>query len=165
MTDVELTGPARLPNPLTGEVLEVDLATNAGRAELRDWLGDLKRQIDATLADLDLELVAELDRDNVRSGTFGGWHVETEAALATVWDVPRLGLALEALVAAGKLTRGAAEAALEPQPPPAPKARARELAKLLGHVDPDVVDAVEACRHAEPRARRRVTVKRAASSP
>jgi hypothetical protein len=154
-----------LPNPLTGEVLVVDVSTPAGLAELRDWLGDLKRQIDATLADVDADLCAHLDRENARSAGYGQWHVETQPALETVWDVPALGLALEGLVAAGALTRAAAEAALERQPPPAPKPRARELGKLLGHSNPAVVDAIDACRRAQPRARRRVTVSRTANQP
>ena len=151
-----------LPNPLTGEVLIIDLATPAGLAQFRDWLGDLKRQIDATLVDVDAQITAGLDRDNVRSGRLGDWEVVTEAPLETVWDVAALTLALEALVTAGRLTRAAAAAALEQPKPPPPKPRARELAKLLGHADPDVVDAIDACRRAQPRKRRRVTVKRTA---
>lgn len=149
-----------LLDPLTGEVI----AISAGLDELaafRDRLGELKRTIDATLVDLDAEVTARLDLDNTRSARAGVWELVTEAPLTTVWDTPRLGLALEALVAAGKITRPAAEAALEAQPI-VYKPRARELAKLLAHADPDVVEAVEACRRAEPRYRRRVTVKRIA---
>jgi hypothetical protein len=154
-----------LMDPSTGEVLnlgtlELGRWTPDELAALRDRLGDVKRMIDAVLADVDSELTAELDRENTRTGRFGDWEVVTEAPLETVWDVPELGLVLEALVQAGKITRRAAEAALETQPPPAPKPRARELAKLLGHTDADVIAAVDACRRAEPRRRRRVTVKR-----
>jgi hypothetical protein len=131
-------------------------------AALRDRLGDAKRAIDAALVDVDAQLTAELDRANMRSGRFGDWDVETEAPLVTVWDKPRLGVVLEALWRAGKITRAAATAALEPQPVEY-KPRARELAKLLAHADADVIAAVDACRHAEQRHRRRVTVKRATS--
>ena len=165
MTDGAL--PAEPPpgfalDPITGEVLELGLRDSEHLAEFRDRLGELKRVIDATLVEVDSELTNRLDVDNRRSSRFGPWEVKTEAPLATVWDVGHLGLELEALVQAGKLSRAAANAALVPQPRPAPKPSAAELKKLLAHADPDVVDAVEACRHAEPRPRRRVTVKQTA---
>ena len=149
-------------HPLTGEVWELSLRDLDELAELRDRLGDLRRMIDATNVELDREMSARLDRDNVRSSKVGDWELKTEAPFETVWNVPELGLALEALVRADKITRKAAEAALVPQPPPPPKPATRELKKLLGHADPAVVEAVERCRHAETRERRRVTVKRTA---
>ena len=148
-------------DPVSGEVVELDAATER-LAEFRDWLGDVKRRIDEALVEVDREITARLDADNRRSDKVGAFKVETEAPYVAVWDIARLGVALEALVQAGKLTRSAAEAALEPQPPPPPKARAAELKKLLAHVDPEVVEAIERCRHAETRQRRRVTVTRTA---
>jgi hypothetical protein len=161
-------GPSALIDTRTGEVLNLDTLElahwqPAELAGLRDRLGEVKRMIDATLVDVDSELVAELDRANTRTGRFGDWEVETEAPLVTVWDKPRLGIALEALKAAGKITPAAAAAALEAQPVEF-KPRARELNKLLGHADAEVIAAVDACRHAEPRNRRRVTVRRATSA-
>src|SRR4051794_10755346 len=47
---------SRLPNPPTGEVVELDLSTNAGLAAFRDWLSELKRQIDSVLVDVDADL-------------------------------------------------------------------------------------------------------------
>jgi hypothetical protein len=164
-----MTAPANLPALVdtgTGEVLDLE-RLELGRwqpdelAALRDRLGETKRRIDAALAAVDVELVAELDRANARSGRFGNYSVEAEAPLTTVWDIPTLGVALEALVQAGRLTRAAAAAALEAQPVEY-KPRARELSKLLGHADPEIVAAVDACRHAEARRRRRVTVRPAA---
>lgn len=151
----------------SGEVLDLgtlDVARWAPDelAALRDRLADLERLIAAAKAEIDVELAAELDRANVGSGRFGDFEVSVPAAFETVWDISRLGVALEALVQAGKITRAAAAAALEAQPVEY-KPRAAKLKKLLGHPDPDVVDAIEACRRAEPRRRRYATVKRAAS--
>lgn len=157
MTDVPATRPAALLDPVTGELLELERP--AELAAFRDRLGDLKRMIDSTLSDVDELITARLDLENTRSGRYGDWDVVTEAPLETVWDVPRLGVALEALVQAGRITRNAAGAALEPVTTYKP--RAKELAKLLAHADAEVIAAVDACRHAEPRSRRRVTVKRA----
>ena len=151
-------------DPVTGEVWELSLRDLDELAEFRDRLGDLRRLIDATNAEIDAEVSARLDRDNVRSAKVGDWELKTEAPYVPTWDIPRLSLALEALVAADKITRKAAAAALVPQPPPPPKPAARELNKLLGHADADVVDAIEACRSAEPRTRRRVTVNRTAQA-
>ena len=149
-------------DPVSGEVVELGLRDSEHLAEFRDRLGELKRVIDATLVEVDSELTTRLDLDNRRSSRFGGFEVKTEAPLATVWDVGHLGLELEALVQAGKLSRAAAAAALKQPEPEPPKPVAAELKKLLAHADPDVVDAVEACRHAVPRQRRRVTVKQTA---
>jgi len=149
-------------DPVSGEVVELGVAETERLAEFRDFLGDCKRRIDEVLVEVDAEVTRRLDADNVRSSKAGGFEVKTEAPYVTTWDTARLGVALEALVVAGKLTRKAATAALVPQPPPPPKPNAAELKKLLAHVDAEVVEAIDACRSAETRQRRRVTVKRTA---
>ena len=128
-------------DPVNGEVIELGLRDAEHLAEFRDRLGELKRRIDATLVEVDRELTERLDHENTRSGKFGGWEVVTEAPLATVWDVPALSLALEALVAADRLSRPAAAAALEQPPPPG-----TETAGPRAH---------EAARARRPRGRRR----------
>ena len=164
MTD---SGPAPAPppghalDPVSGEAIELASYGLDELAQFRDRLGDLKRAIDSTLVAIDAEVSTRLDHENVRSAKAGDWELVTEAPLETVWNVHELGLALESLVAAGRIGKRAAAAALEAQPVEY-KARARELKKLLGHADPVVVETIDACRHAEPRQRRRVTVTRTA---
>lgn len=164
MSDEPAPPAVTLVDPVTAEVVDVSLRDTDELAEWRDRLGDYKRRIDELLVGLDAEITARLDHDNTRSGKFGDYEVKTEAPLETVWDIARLGIALEALVRGGCLTRKAAEAALVPQPPPPSKPSARELKKLLAHADPAVVEAIDACRHAQPRPRRRVTVNRTAQA-
>jgi hypothetical protein len=160
MSDPPALRPRSALHPVTGEVLDLEHAQPAELAAFRDALSDLKRLIDSTLVDVDAELARHLDPANARSSRFGDWTVEIDAPLETVWDAAELGLVLEALVQADRITRKAAEAALEPVVTHKP--RYRELKKLLEHADAEVRAAVELCRSTNPRRRRRVTVRRAA---
>lgn len=162
MSEAQGGTPATRPadaHPITGEILDLALRDLDELAALRDELGELKRVIDSTLAGVDLEVTARLDHENTRSARIGEWELTTEAPDEDVWDAGELGIVLEALVQAGRLSRRAAEAALEPVTTFKP--RARELAKLLRAPSEDVREAIALCRVTRPRARRRVTVRRA----
>jgi len=151
---------ALIVHPGTGEVL--DLAT-APTDQIADWrleLVEAKRSLDSLAEDLDLELGRRIDLEAVRTVHIAGYDLTIDAPTFAEYDLPRLGIALEALVEDGRISRAAAERAIKVEVKRS--AVQRELNRLLAHADPEVRDAVAATRSEVERTRRRVTVKRAA---
>jgi hypothetical protein len=150
--------PARALDPISGEVVELAERDTADLAAWRDRLLELKRVVDNAAVELDREMTKRLDMDNCRSVEVGDWRIETQSPVSVEWDAARLGIALEALVAQGRLTKAAALEALEKVVTWKPSAR--RLEQLRRHADSVVREAVEGCRTESVRERRRVTVKR-----
>lgn len=142
-------------HPATGEVIDLAEAPTDTIAEARHALTASRDAINDMTADIDQELSARLDTENLRSATVGDWTVTTTAPTRPRWDARLLAERLAVLVVAENLSQAAADAAVVP----APKVVAREAQKLLRHADPVVRAAVAECVADEPQ-RRRVTARR-----
>lgn len=153
--------PATLPDvavmPVTGEVLDLAGPTD----ELVDWrvrTVEIRRQLEALASDLDMELARRIDFESAgRTARVGDYQIEVQAPTTTEWDVPRLGIALEALVADARISPAVAEKAFRVTVTRAPAAA--HLKKLLGHADPEVRESIARCRETVERRRRRVDVR------
>ena len=97
-----------------------------------------------------------MDTENARTITAGQYTLKTTAPERTTWDPVSLGIMLEALVNENRISRAAANKAL--QQIVSYKPIAVELKKLAAHADPEVRNAIQTCRTVQPDRRRRVTV-------
>jgi hypothetical protein len=144
-----------VPHPFTGEAVDLDAPTETlGRYRLE--LVDLRHRLDEFAATIDEELVHRMDQENARTLQAGPYTLKTTAPETTRWDVPALGLILEALANENRISRRAVTSALEQVVTYKPVAT--ELRKLATHADPEVRNAIQACRTITPDRRRRVTV-------
>lgn len=148
---------AELVHPLYGDVLDVANEATDSLAGIRSQVVEDKRSLDQYAFHLDAELTGRLDAENTRSAEVGQWRIETKAPQVTKYPADALSAALDALIAAGKLSESVKDRCLVPQPP---KPDLREVNKLLRHADEDVRNAVAEVAVQEEQ-RRTVKVSRA----
>ena len=145
----------QLLHPITGEVLG-PAAPLSSLAHARWELIDLKRQIDAFTRDLDDEIARRADFEGTGTLHAGIYTLTVPKPTKTGWDEHELGIALEALVNDGRISRAKAQRALEKVVTYKPKPV--ELNQLLTHADPEVAQTIAACQH-DVEQNRRVSVK------
>lgn len=154
MTGTELAPP--LVNPMTGEVVPLDLETDLLARERRAAT-EMKTAINQYVAAVDEELTRRLDRMGRRSADVGGFSIETKAPTITEYPEEQLRGALEDLIDADLLDDAVLDEVLVPQPVTHKLNRTR-LNTLLKHPDERVREALAACA-VETEQRRSVTVK------
>lgn len=154
MTSTELVP---VVNPMTGEVVPLDLETDLLARERRAAT-DMKKSIDQYLSHIDDELTRRLDRMGRRSAVVGGYEIETKAPTTTDYPLDAVRAALEDLVDADLLDDEIVDEVLVPQPVTYKLNRTR-LNTLLKHADERVRKALEACAVEESVVRRSVSVK------
>lgn len=151
------TGPSVTVMPVTGEILDLRESPTDQLALWRLRALELERELNALKSDLDREVVRRMDYEGLKSAEIGGFVLEIPPAMITEWDVPRLGIALQALVTDGRISPAVAEKAFRVTVTRAPAAA--HLKKLLGHADPEVRESIERCRTTVENTKRRVAVR------
>jgi hypothetical protein len=158
MSDIELwvaTTHNTVTNPVTGDTLDLDTAEWSDLARIRAGIIELGHRMAELSTMLDSELARRLDLTNKRSITVDGFDLTVNAPFRDEWDVPLLMRKLTECVAAGLLTKDAAQRAVKTETTYKPVAR--ELSKLLKHDNPAVRDRIAEAVTAAP-TKRRVTV-------
>lgn len=147
----------RFFDDVTGEEIHLPDAPTDVVAELRHRIRDTEEDQRIAKQTLDADLHRRMDFHNTLTLRTDEWVITGKSAETTEWDTDQLQSALSALVGAGLISEDAATRAL--QPVVTLKPSAAELKKLAGKPGP-VGDAIRACQHSVPQARR-ATVKRA----
>lgn len=144
-------------NPATGELLDLVPATPLERlAEARDAVKTRVSELYEIAHLLDEEIARRADHEGTGTLHAAGYTLTVPKPTKTAWDAHELGLALEALVNEGRISRGKAQRALETVVTFKPVAK--ELNQLLAHADQVVRESVEVCQRVVEQDRR-VTVK------
>lgn len=144
--------------PQTAELLDLTAAPTDQIADWRMRTIEIRHQLEALASDLNQELARRIDFESAnRTVRVGGFELTVQAPTETEWDLGRLGIALEALVADGRIARPVADKAIEKKvtykPVPA------HLKKLLAHADPEVRESIARCQSTVENKRRRVEVR------
>ena len=158
MSDIELWVPSAhntVTNPVTGDTLDLATAEWPDLARIRAGIIELGHRTAELSGMLDSEMAARLDHANQRSITVGGYDLKVNAPMRDEWNVPLLMRKLTECVAAGLLTKDAAQRAVKSETTHKPVAR--ELTKLLKHDDPRVRDRISEAVTTVP-TKRRVSV-------
>lgn len=125
--------------PVTGEVLDLDSPSEV-LVDALHRITDLQSQLAAARRDLGFEITRRMDADNLRQVDVDGFRV-TVRKPDEKWDLERLDLVLDELVAAGVITRSAVDRLFRVKR----EVQAREMTKLLGNLGADEQSAVRDC--------------------
>lgn len=143
-------------HPVTGEAIDLQLASPEELVQLRDAVTDYYSKLNALSDAVRDELVRRVDRTGGRTAWIGNVKLETNAPTSESYDREALEAALEQLVADDVLDREAVDRVIvqPPQPPlPAKRVDRRAVNTLKKHPSPDVLAAIASARQVTPQGR------------
>jgi hypothetical protein len=143
--------------PHTGELLEVSRETAEHLADVVTHIRDLESRLREVKQIISEEIAARCDREGKWSFEAGEYKLSIKSnALVPQWDVQKLLLLLDQLVALQVITPGARERAVQPRTEY--KVLARGVDALLKN--PDLAGEIEACRELVEPTDRRLVISR-----
>jgi hypothetical protein len=142
-----------VPDPRTGEALDVKTAPTDTLADLHDLIAGTERDLKSHRRTVDDELVTRMDHEGLRTYHGEGYTVETSKPTERQWDTALLMATLDRLVGDGILSARKAEKCIKTEL----KVVAMEVRPLES--DPRTKRQIAAC-YSEVPAHRSVRVKR-----
>jgi hypothetical protein len=142
-----------VPDPRTGEALDVKTAPTDTLAELHDLISGTERDLRSHRRTVDDELVQRMDHEGVRTFHLEGYTIETSKPTEREWNTDLLLETLDRLVADGIISSRKASKCVKLEH----KVVAMEVRPLES--DPRTQRQIAACYHEIP-SRRSVRVKR-----